>query len=75
MKRTYQPKKLHAKKEHGFRKEWRPPTAARFSPAAGQRAEPSFPPETALEQDELREYFSGRVSIRPYGVYLDDTGV
>ena len=40
-KRTYQPKKLHGQKVHGFRREWLPAMAARFSPAAAPRAVPA----------------------------------
>ena len=38
-KRTYQPKKLHGQKVHGFRK--RMATAAKFSLAAAPRAVPA----------------------------------
>ena len=39
MLRTYQPKKLHRKKEHGFRKECQTETAVRFWLVAEQREE------------------------------------
>ena len=42
MLRTYQPKKLHRKKEHGCtasEKEWLHPTAEKFCPEEEQKAE------------------------------------
>ena len=45
MLRTYQPRKRHRSKVHGFRKRMLPPTAGRFLPAAAPKAELSFPPE------------------------------
>ncbi len=37
MIRTYQPKKLQRKKEHGFKREWLLKTAAKFSHAEEQK--------------------------------------
>lgn len=39
MKRTYQPKKLHRQKVHGFMKRMSTKTAAKSSPQEEQRAE------------------------------------
>ena len=39
MIRTYQPKKLQRKKEHGFEREWLPKMAVKFSHAEEQKAE------------------------------------
>ena len=57
-KRTYQPKKLHGQKVHGFRK--RMPTAARSWPVAAPRAAPVCPTEKRTVRETLEQRLQGR---------------
>ena len=68
-KRTYQPKKLHGQKVHGFRKRmastafWpaaRAATAARSWPVAALRAAPVCPTEKRTVRETLEQRLQGR---------------
>ena len=62
MLRTYQPKKRQRKKEHGFRKEWLPQTAARSSLAAEQRQSKAERLIWQLRAGEKQINFLGQLS-------------
>ena len=54
MLRTYQPKKLQRKKEHGFRKRMSTANGRRYSREDALRAEQDLPTDSSLFQEGVK---------------------